>query len=148
VNCLVYSLLKQAHSLLRAGAVELREKMAMLSSRIHALEGALRTSHAQDSTSTHPLLREDLLAVARLSNRDNSALLSREPSSPSSRASLEREDGSSSSSGEEVETLLDILGSFAITDKGNSRYFGHGAGPWVSLQSRRLTHRLCLTNCA
>lgn len=83
--------------------------MSEMSQRIRQLEDALEISHSANSTSHHPLLREELLAIKR-------------GVGPTTTPANEQEtDGPEGS-------CVEALGTMSISDRGVSRFIGRSGG--------------------
>ena len=80
-----------------------------MSQRIRQLEDALEISHSVTSSSSHPLLREELLTIKRGVG----------PSTPA-----EPEHGADS----DKEDYVEAMGTFSISDHGVSRFIGRSGG--------------------
>ncbi|KAG9031862.1 hypothetical protein FRB95_002135 [Tulasnella sp. JGI-2019a] len=96
-----------------ANTEELHEKIALLQGRIGELEEALTYAHASTSSSPHPLLREDLLAIktplgAELVGRSNDIKL---------KASSSRDD-----------EVVESFGTLKIGEGGVSTFYGTTVG--------------------
>lgn len=101
-----------------ASTQELHEKIAELATRVRQLEDGLRSSHAQLSSESHPLLSEDLLRIK--------APLQREPAPHRNNLQItvkEEED--------QNPDVVDAFGSLSITLSGRAKYFGQTANSWV-----------------
>lgn len=101
---------------LLSDTAQLHRKLSEMSQRIRQLEDALEISHSSNSTSSatasHPLLREELLAIKR--GIDVNAL-------NASHHKHDRDDP-------QTEDELEALGTLSISDQGYSRYIGTGGG--------------------
>lgn len=122
-----------------ASTQELHEKISELANRVRELEvgkrhsrlilqsliaseiqDALRSSHAQLSPESHPLLSEELLRIK--------APLQREvPAFRNAANSLKEEENNPD--------VVDAFGSLSISLSGRAKYFGQTAGAWVSTLS-------------
>ncbi|KAJ7478290.1 fungal-specific transcription factor domain-containing protein [Mycena latifolia] len=98
---------------LRKEPVELSTTIQTMGDRIRDLETAVEAAHAEESPdSTHPLLREDLLAIKRA-------------------AELPQSSGDSTPA-----QLADTFGALAVGPSGTPRYFGPTAGPAALLSAQ------------
>ena len=96
-----------------ASTQDLHEKISELSTRVRELEDGLRASHAQHSTTQHPLLAEDLLRI---------------------KAPLQREGLSLPTNGSDEQggDVVDSFGSLSISDTGRTNFFGQATSSFVS----------------
>ncbi|KAF7309610.1 Fungal-trans domain-containing protein [Mycena indigotica] len=95
----------------------LHEKILELSNRIRQLEDGLLDSHTQTSSTPHPLLAPQLLAIKRPLERDR-------PDMP-----LKSDKPDSSNEG------VEAMGSLSISDGGRSTFFGQAANSWYLLKN-------------
>ena len=102
-----------------ASTQELHEKITELCSRVRDLEDALRTSHAQNSSDTHPMLSEELLRVK--------APLQRE-APPRNQTTINQQEE------ENNPDVIDSFGTLAINGSGHTSYYSQFANSWVSKQ--------------
>ena len=92
-----------------------------MSQRIRQLEDALEISHASNSTSHHPLLREELLAIKR----------GVAPSAPAP------------SENEAEFDYVEALGMMSISDRGVSRFIGSSGGGETLLLVGQINFLIC-----
>ncbi|KAJ6610613.1 fungal-specific transcription factor domain-containing protein [Mycena sp. CBHHK59/15] len=97
---------------MRSESLELSTTIHNMGDRIRQLETAVAEAHAEESDSTHPLLREGLLGI-KLSTE-----LPRSSSDPT------------------PAQLADTFGALAISASGTARYFGPTAGPAALLSAQ------------
>ncbi|KAJ7103697.1 fungal-specific transcription factor domain-containing protein [Mycena crocata] len=97
---------------LRSESLELSTTIHNMGGRIRDLETAVAEAHAEESKTTHPLLREDLLSIK------NSIELPR------------------STNDATPAQLADSFGALAVNATGTSRYFGPTAGPSALLSAQ------------
>ncbi|KAJ6571103.1 fungal-specific transcription factor domain-containing protein [Mycena capillaripes] len=99
---------------MRSASLELSSTIHNMGDRIRELETAVAAAHAQaeESDSTHPLLRDDLLDIKRAGE------LARSSSDPT------------------PAHLANTFGALALTSEGTARYFGPTAGPFALLSSQ------------
>lgn len=102
-----------------ASTQELHEKITELCTRVRELEDALRASHNQTASDTHPLLSEDLLRVK--------APLQRDVSLRSHTITNQPEDDDTNPDD------VDSFGTLSISHTGQTKYYGQPANSWVSL---------------
>ncbi|KAI0763745.1 fungal-specific transcription factor domain-containing protein [Trametes elegans] len=100
-----------------ASTQDLHEKINQLANRVRDLEDALRTSHAQHSVETHPLLSEDLLRIKAPIQREN----------------LINTGGANGNSDEQGADVVDSFGSLSISEGGRTNYFGQATSSWYYL---------------
>lgn len=102
-----------------ADTEQLHRKIAEMGQRIRQLEDALTIFQSGVSSETHPLLRDELLAVKfgpEVRTGQNSQNTEMDP--PADQA---------------VTDTMDALGTLSIGDGGASKYFGRSAGSEVSI---------------
>ncbi|KAJ6536925.1 fungal-specific transcription factor domain-containing protein [Mycena capillaripes] len=90
--------------IMRSDLIEL-STIRTMSDRIQKLETAVAEAHAKESHSTHPLLREELLAIKRTGDLPRS------------------------STDHTPAQLVEMFGALAVSASGATRYFGPTAGP-------------------
>lgn len=91
---------------------ELHAKISEMSQRIRQLEDALSIFQASISSESHPLLRDDLLAIKYIADKGHV---------PEKEHTLR----------ETSTDLVDALGTLTIGSRGDSKYFGRSAGSEV-----------------
>jgi hypothetical protein len=101
-----------------ASTQELHEKIAELATRVRQLEDGLRTSHAQSSSDSHPLLSEELLRIKAPLQREAAPLRN------NLQVTVKEEE-------EQNPDVVDAFGSLSITLSGRTKYFGQIANSWV-----------------
>ena len=94
----------------------MHQKITEMGQRIRQLEDALAIFQSGVTNETHPLLREELLAIKFGPEVRNSG----DPESPR----------------DTVAESMDALGTLTIGDGGESKYFGRSAGSEVSVCRR------------
>ncbi|THH10362.1 hypothetical protein EW145_g1390 [Phellinidium pouzarii] len=94
---------------LLSDTAQLHRKLSEMSQRIRQLEDALEISHSANSSSSHPLLREELLSIKRCIVPTTPAVIPEPEGEPE---------------GEYVEAL----GTMSISDRGVSRFIGRSGG--------------------
>lgn len=97
---------QETRSLL-SDTAQLHRKLSEMSQRIRQLEDALEISHSANSTSHHPLLREELLAIKR-------GVAPPAPPPPSD--------------GEPDNDYVEAMGTMSISERGISRFIGRLGG--------------------
>ena len=98
-----------------ASTTELHDKISELCNRVRELEDALRESHQNLSTTSHPLLSDDLLKIKMPLQRDTGSAT-----------------GPNGSKDESNPDVVDSFGSLSISHTGKTKYYGHIANSWVS----------------
>ncbi|THH15615.1 hypothetical protein EW146_g4890 [Bondarzewia mesenterica] len=111
----------QGNRFVLASTQELHEKITELCTRVRELEDALRVSHKQTSSETHPLLSDDLLRVK--------APLQRDVSLRSHAVNNQPEDDDTNPDD------VDSFGTLSISDSGQTKYYGQPANSWYFLQN-------------
>jgi len=101
-----------------ASTQELHEKIGELATRVRQLEDGLRSSHAQLSSESHPLLSEELLRIKAPLQREAAPLRN------NTQITVKEE--------EPNPDVVDAFGSLSITLSGRAQYFGQIANSWVS----------------
>lgn len=104
---------------LLSDTAQLHRKLSEMSQRIRQLEDGLEISHTATSTSSHPLLREELLAIKR------------GVGSPPAEQEPEPEPDVD---GQDTE-IVGAMGTMTIDDRGVSRFIGRSGGGEVRLDS-------------
>ncbi|KAI5121634.1 hypothetical protein M0805_001163 [Coniferiporia weirii] len=99
---------QETRSLL-SDTAQLHRKLSEMSQRIRQLEDALEISHSANSSNSHPLLREELLAIKRCT-------VPRAPTVPE--AETEGPEGD----------YVEAMGTMSISDRGVSRFIGRSGG--------------------
>ncbi|KAH8111005.1 fungal-specific transcription factor domain-containing protein [Phellopilus nigrolimitatus] len=94
---------------LLSDTAQLHRKLSEMSQRIRQLEDALEISHSTNSSSSHPLLREELLAIKRGIGPPVPPVLETEP---------EGLDGDT----------VEAMGTMSISERGVSRFIGRTGG--------------------
>lgn len=102
-----------------ASTQELHEKITELCSRVRDLEDALRTSHSQSSSESHPLLSDELLRIKAPLQREGP---------PRSQTTINQQEE------ENNPDIIDSFGTLAINSSGHTNYYGQFANSWVSRQ--------------
>ena len=108
--------LRAKYSFVLADTSQLHNKISEMGQRIRQLEDALAIFQAGVSNETHPLLREELLAIKFGPDNANTP--------PKEKRPLEHSLDS-----------MDALGTLTIGDRGEGKYFGRSAGSEVSSSS-------------
>ncbi|OCH91033.1 hypothetical protein OBBRIDRAFT_792742 [Obba rivulosa] len=106
-----------------ASTQELHEKIAQLSARVRELEDALRTSHANQASETHPLLADELLMIKAPIQRH---LANGQVINGQNGTTTPEEQGAE---------ILDSFGSLQISETGRTNYFGQATSSWYFLQN-------------
>jgi hypothetical protein len=122
----------QGHRLFWSTTSELRVKLSQYADRIHALEAALGAAHALVDNAPHHLLSEDQLRIvdvppAAVHASPAAATLPRPtpaPGGPESDGLWRFEDEEAKP---DVSGVMDRFGSLAISQSGESQFFGHAA---------------------
>lgn len=124
----------QGNRFVLASTTELHEKINQLGNRVRQLEDALRASHSQLSTETHPLLVDDLLRIKAPLQREppssaNASLNSTSMPLPDNMPKEEEEEATNNP------IIVDAFGSLSISVSGGVKYYGHIANSWYFLQN-------------
>jgi hypothetical protein len=104
-----------SHRFILADTEQLHRKIADMSNRIRRLEDALTILQATVSDERHPLLEDDLLKIKF------------GPEAPEGRSCRTQEDQAT----KQQQQSIDALGTLALGNSGEVKYFGRSAGSEV-----------------
>ena len=130
------------NSSLLSDTAQLHRKLSEMSQRIRQLEDALEISHSANSATSHPLLREELLAIKRgisvgvaigagPTGPNSSEVTKAGDRSTATGQSGDGEAGDGDGEGEGEGEFVDAMGTMSISDRGVSRFIGRSGGTEV-----------------